>query len=72
MMLLGAMKKLKCIFNNFSKTCSTKRLILHIMVNCHPLFENGHYNELGCNSSMLWNKDLSLVLKKTLSRLLLK
>jgi len=28
-----------------------------------PLFENGHYNallKLGCNSSMLWNKDLSL------------
>jgi len=28
-----------------------------------PLFENGHYTailKLGCNTSMLWNKDLSL------------
>jgi len=27
--------------------------------------QNGHYNallKLGCNSSMLWNKDLNLVL----------
>jgi len=30
MMLLGAMKKLKYFLNNFSKTCSTKRLIWHI------------------------------------------
>jgi len=59
-MLLGAIKKLKYIFNNFSKTFSTKRLIWHITV-----FKNGHYNallKLGCNSSMLCNKDLSLVL----------
>jgi len=38
-------------------------LIWHITVNYHPLLENGHYNallKLGCNSSMLWNKDLSL------------
>jgi len=38
MKLLGAMKKLKYIFNNFSKACSTKRLIWHITVNCHPPF----------------------------------
>jgi len=37
-MLLGAMKKLKYIFNNFSNTCSTKRLIWRIKVNCHHLF----------------------------------
>jgi len=38
-MLLGAMKKLKYIFNNFSNTCLTKRLIWRIKVNCHHLFE---------------------------------
>jgi len=50
-MLLGAMKK-QYIFNNFSKTCSTKWLIWHITVTVTRLFENGHYNallKLGCN-----------------------
>jgi len=31
-------KKLQYIFINISKTCSTKLLIWHITVNCHPPF----------------------------------
>jgi len=70
MMLLGAMKK-RIFLIIFQKHAQSNGWFgTSVMVNCHPYWEWTLQCtlKLGCNSSMLWNKDLSLVLKETLSR----